>query len=182
MDIKVFTFKGNAPMFSVTADHLSTTGLELKQEVLRHVKFFSEKHENAWALDTFILTDGMKTVEDDKVINYHVTKNVYVVLCLKGGAPAGVIKSIVKSKVSDKTTQADMLKFQGAFAHASSLANSTTENITGIFKNLPVEALVKMKDYVEHDRTPSKKPAGLASMLSPIAEMEEVRRKLNTAR
>eukprot|EP00438_Fugacium_kawagutii_P020807 Skav218841 [mRNA] locus=scaffold3958:8826:10355:- [translate_table: standard] len=184
MDIKVFTFKGNAPMFSVTADHLATTGLELKQEVLRHVKFFAKKHgnENAWALDSFILTDGIKTIEDNKVINCHVTENVYVVLCLKGGAPAGVIKTIVKSKTSDKTSQADLLKFQGAFNHASSLTNSSVENVTGIFKNLSAETLAKMKDYVEHDRTPSKmKPAGLASMLPPIAEMEEVRGKLNTA-
>lgn len=65
---------------------------------------------------------------------------------------------------------------------ASALVNSNTENTTGIFKNLPVETLLKMKDYLEHDRTPSKmKPAGLASMMPPIAEMEDVRGKLNTA-
>ena len=39
-----------------------------------------------------------------------------------------------------------------------------------------------MKDYLKHDRTPSKmKPTGLASMMPPIAEMEDLRGKLNTA-
>ena len=41
---------------------------------------------------------------------------------------------------------------------------------------------MKMKDYLKHDRTPSKmKPTGLASMMPPIAEMEDLMGKLNTA-
>lgn len=101
-----------------------------------NVKFCAQKHgnENALALDSFILTHGIKTIEDNKVVNCHETANVYVVLCLKGGAPTGVIKTIIKSKTSDKTSHADMPKFQNAFLHASALVNSNTENITGIFK------------------------------------------------
>ena len=39
-----------------------------------------------------------------------------------------------------------------------------------------------MQNYIEHGRTPHKsKPAGPAMLLPPVAEMEEVRGKLNTA-
>ena len=185
VSVTVFTFKGDASMFSIEIDNLVSTGLDMKQEVLRHIRYFAEKkgNTNTMTVDDFLLTNGSMVIPDNEVVNGDFVREVYLVLRLRGGAPThGVIKTIVKSKTSDKTTQLDASKFQNAFAHATGLSGASTDNIKSIINGLSVETLQTMQNYIEHGRTPNKsKPAGLAMLLPPVAEMEEVRGKLNTA-
>ena len=99
-----------------------------------------------------------------------------------GGVQRGVVKSVVKSKVGDKTTQADMPKFERAYAHSIGVSTSTTDGIKTQMMALGVSDLNAMLDYVNHDKTPmQKKLACLASYLPAVREMEEVQQKLNTS-
>ena len=99
-----------------------------------------------------------------------------------GGVQRGVVKSVIKSKVGDKTTKADMAKYERAYSHAIGVSTSTTDGIKAQMMALGVSDLNAMLDYVNHDKTPSqKKLACLASYLPAVHEMEEVQQKLNTA-
>ena len=127
--ITVFAFKGGTSMFSIEIDNLVSTGLDMKQEVMSHIRYFAEKkgNINTMTINDFLLTNGSMVIPDNEVVNGHLVREVYLVLRLSGGAPThGVIKTIVKSKASNKTTQLDASKFQNAGLQLTTSSLSST--------------------------------------------------------
>ena len=93
-----------------------------------------------------------------------------------------VVKSIVKSKVSEKTTASDGKLFEDSWSSAQTVHQSSTLSFRELLGHLKLEELKDMQHYVDHDKTnKDKKWAVLAERLVPYQKMLAVQNKLNTA-
>ena len=103
-------------------------------------------------------------------------------LSIQGGVK--VIKSIVKSKVTENTTTRDRTIYEDAFTMAEQIHSSTVFNVKDALESDEM-TLAKIKDienYLKHDKAPhAVKVARFHEFLSPHVKMNVVQQKLNIA-
>ena len=106
------------------------------------------------------------------------------VLSLDGGVSGKkkVIKTIVKSKTSEKTIQADQPIHENAFADAIKISGMSEIDFKAELKGLSIAQLKELKEYILHDKTTAEKKASkIAEFLPMFANMNIVVMKFNTA-
>ena len=103
------------------------------------------------------------------------------VLCIAGGT-GRVIKTVLKSKTTDKTLHADKSLYENAFKHAVQAHAATTMEFKASLKSLSKGQLQELKSYLAHDNTPKdKKFAKLAEFTNEYKDLEAVQSKLAVA-
>ena len=97
-------------------------------------------------------------------------------------APKKVIKSIIKSRSSEKTNQDDKALFESSFTTSAWVSAHSLIDFKECVRQLTLEEMSDMKEYLEHDRTTKdRKWLALAERLSPFKKMQLVQEKLNTS-
>eukprot|EP00930_Biecheleria_cincta_P041502 TRINITY_DN2845_c0_g1_i1.p1 TRINITY_DN2845_c0_g1~~TRINITY_DN2845_c0_g1_i1.p1 ORF type:complete len:385 (+),score=92.42 TRINITY_DN2845_c0_g1_i1:66-1157(+) len=126
-----------------------------------------------WMENGLTLSDY--SVEDGSVI--------HLVLSIVGGVGGKkVIKTIIKSKVTDKTVVADQRIFEESFVHSVRLTTLTSIDVKAALADASLEKLKEIERYIKHDRTNTdKKIPGIASFLPMLQTMEAAQCKINTA-
>ena len=82
-----------------------------------------------------------------------------------------VIKSIVKSKILDRTLAGDQAKFFRAFTKAEETTRTTSVDFKNILAGCTIDTLKRMMDYLKHDKTKSSaKVEKLCGMTGDIQE------------
>ncbi len=105
-----------------------------------------------------------------------------MVLRLAGGVGKKVIKTIIKTKKSEKTQHNDLQLFESAFNDAVDIHNATAFNFKDELKNLSKADLNDMKDYLKHDKTPrDKKWPKLIEYVKKYENLKVVMNKINAA-
>ena len=93
-----------------------------------------------------------------------------------------MIKTILKSKTTEETQQADKAFYERAFVNAVQTHTATTFSFKDGLTTMTVEQLKDVRTYPTHDKTPKdKKFAKLIEFLAEYRDLEQVMGKLHVA-
>ena len=107
--------------------------------------------------------------------------SLLVSMRLDGGAKK-VLKSIVKSRMNEKTIDRDQAVFEAAFNTAVSVHLSSSYNVQGAITKFNVDQLEMLKVYLTKDKTNSAgKMVKLAEFMPTYMDMQRVVEKLMIA-
>ena len=104
------------------------------------------------------------------------------VMGLRGGGGKKVIKTIVKSKSTEKTVDTDRSVYEKAFVNALELHRATNVNFKELLKGMSVQQLEELRDFILHHKsTNDRKILQLAEYLPVYKPMNLVAMKINAA-
>ena len=93
-----------------------------------------------------------------------------------------MIKSIIKSKTTDKIIASDGALFEQTFKNAVMLNTMTSIDMKAELSALSLEKLKELEHYILHDKTTNdKKVAGIIAFLPIYQNFESCQCKINTA-
>ena len=100
---------------------------------------------------------------------------------LRGGGKK-VIKTIVKSKTTEKTVDADRALYEQAFVNALDLHKATHLNFKEVTKAMSLKQLETLRDFIIHNKsTNDKKVMAIAEYLPVFEPLNVVAMKVNAA-
>ena len=124
-------------------------------------------------------------VELGNILNhYGIEKDSTVDVCLsmRGGGPK-VIKSVLKTKKSETTSASDGDLFTSAFQCATLIHQITTVNIEKALKDMPLDKLKSLEQWMKHDKAPrAAKAAKVHEYFAEHAVLEQALNKLISAK
>ena len=101
---------------------------------------------------------------------------------LRGGGGKKVIKTIVKSKTTEKTVNADRALYEQAFVNALELHKATHHNFRDMIKTMTLKQLETLRDFIIHNKsTNDQKVMAIAEYLPVFEPLNVVAMKVNAA-
>ena len=98
------------------------------------------------------------------------------------GGVKKTIKTMVKSKITEKTVLGDKNVFETAFGTACEIHGATNIEFKDVLGEMTVEKLRELEHYLAHDKTPKdKKFIKLTEFLPKFKTMLKAQQKLNMA-